>query len=447
MTENFLQGPLAGKLFRFALPVAFTIICEQLVNGTDVFVLGKFVGSAAMAAVGNDVPVVSLLISLLVGLSLGTNVILAQAVGARQEAAVQRILHTSLLFAVLVGLAFTVIGEIMARPLLALLAVPAEVLTEAELYLRIFFLALPFLSLYNFEAAVFRALGDSRAPLYALIFAAAANAVLDVAAGFLGLGLAGVIWATVFAYFMDAAILFGMLSKRTGIHFSRQELSLDRRYLKSIVSIGLPAGLQGMVFSISNLVIQAAINSLGPEVMAASSAAFVVEINTYAFVNGFGQAATTCIGQNFGARQLRRCFQATKKTLLVGCSFVVFISLLIVAAAQPIMTLFSANPQVIAYGADRIYWVTSFQFLNSVIEILSGSLRGYGFSLPPALAVLVAICGVRIAWVMTVFAASPSFPVLLMGYPLSWLVTVILLAIVYRSLRRQIFRRYEERIF
>lgn len=231
MTESFLKGPLAGRLFRFALPVAFTIICEQLVNGTDVFVLGKFVGPAAMAAVGNDVPVISLLISLLVGLSLGTNVTLAQAVGARKEAAARKILHTSLLFSVLIGLVFAGIGEIIVRPLLALLAVPPQVLAEAELYLRIFLLALPFLSLYNFEAAVFGALGDSRAPLYALLFAAAANAVLDLAAGILGLGLAGIIWATVFAYAVDAAILFGMLTRRSEIRLSRHDLSLDRQNL------------------------------------------------------------------------------------------------------------------------------------------------------------------------------------------------------------------------
>lgn len=233
MTESFLKGPLAGRLFRFALPVAFTIICEQLVNGTDVFVLGKFVGPAAMAAVGNDVPVISLLISLLVGLSLGTNVTLAQAVGARKEAAARKILHTSLLFSVLIGLVFAGICEIIVRPLLALLAVPPQVLAEAELYLRIFLLGLPFLSLYNFEAAaaVFRALGDSRAPLYALLFAAAANAVLDLAAGILGLGLAGIIWATVFAYAVDAAILFGMLTRRSEIRLSRHDLSLDRQNL------------------------------------------------------------------------------------------------------------------------------------------------------------------------------------------------------------------------
>ena len=446
MTESFLKGPLAGKLFRFALPVAFTIICEQLVNGTDVFVLGKFVGPAAVAAVGNDVPVVSLLIFLLVGLSLGTNVTLAQAIGARKEAAARKILHTSLLFSVLIGLVFAGIGEIIVRPLLALLAVPPQVFAEAELYLRIFLLALPFLSLYNFEAAVFRALGDSRAPLYALLFAAAANAVLDLAAGILGLGLAGIIWATVFSYAVDAAILFGMLTRRSEIRLSRHDLSLDRQNLRTIVAIGLPAGLQGMVFSISNLVIQAAINSLGAEVMAASSAAFVVEVNIYAFVNGFGQAATTCLGQNFGARQLRRCFLTTKKTLLVGGGTVALISLAVVLLARPIMGIFSADAAIIAYGASRIYWVTGLQIINSVIEILSGSLRGYGFSLPPALVVLIAICGVRILWVKTAFTAVPTFPVLLACYPLSWLVTAVLLTLVYRGLRRQIFLRYEERV-
>ncbi|WP_455788406.1 MATE family efflux transporter [Acidaminococcus fermentans] len=446
MTDSFLKGPLAGKLFRFALPVAFTIICEQLVNATDVLILGKFVGADAMAAVGNDMPVISLLISLLVGLSLGSNVLLAQAIGGGNKAVARKILHTSLLFSVLIGGAFTLVGESITKPLLALLDIPTEVLGAATEYLRIFFVSLPFLSLYNFEAACFRAMGNSRAPLYALIVAALTNGVLDLGAGLLELGLTGVIWATVLAYAVDAAILLGMLRKQQEIPFSWKQLSLDRKNLKDIVEIGLPAGIQGMVFSISNLVIQAAINSLGAEVMAASSAAFVVEINIYAFVNGFGQAATTCIGQNFGAWQLRRCFLTTRKDLLVGGGTVLAISLGVVLLARPIMGIFSTDEAVIAYGMSRIYWVTSMQIINSVIEILSGSLRGYGFSLPPALVVLVAICGVRIIWVKTVFAAAPSFSVLLAGYPLSWLVTAILLAFVYRSLRRPIFRRYEERV-
>lgn len=445
-SDNFLQGPLAGKLFRFAMPVAFTIICEQLVNGTDVLVLGQFVGPEAMAAVGNDTPVLTLLISLLVGLSLGANVLLAQAVGGHKDSEAERILHTAVLASILLGLIFAVIGEVTTVPLLSLLGVPPEVQEDAALYLRIFYFSLPFLSLYNFEAALYRAMGDSRTPLFALILAAAVNAVLDFAAAVLGFGLAGIIWATVFAYLVDAAALFILLMRRKGLHLLPRKLAIAPMQMKQMIRIGLPAGIQGMVFSISNLVVQAAINSLGADVMAASSAAYVIEINIYAFVNSFGQAATTFVGQNFGALQLRRCFEVTKRDLYVGIGFVLSASFATALFAHPLISLFATDPEVIAYGVMRIYLVTGFQVFNCVIEILSGSLRGYGYSLPPALVVLFTVCGVRIIWVLTAFSAVPTFPVLLACYPLSWLVTAVLLTLVYRSLWRQIFLRYGERV-
>ncbi|MGN0950082.1 MAG: MATE family efflux transporter [Mitsuokella sp.] len=444
--DNFLEGPLAGKIFRFALPVAFTIICEQLVSGTDVLILGRFVGPSAMAAVGNDTPVLTLLISLLVGLSLGANVLLAQAIGGRKEKEANKILHTSVLFALLLGLAFAVIGEIVTTPLLALLNVPPEVQNEAEVYLRIFFCSMPFLSLYNFEAALFRAMGDSRTPLYALILAAVLNAVLDLLTASLGFGLAGIVWVTVLAYVLDAVVLFILLVRHPGLHLSLRHMTFASSELKEIVRIGLPAGVQGMVFSVSNLVIQSAINSLGPEAMAASSAAFAIEINIYAFVNGFGQAATTFVGQNFGALKIRRCFDVTKKTLQVETIFVFAVSMATVLAAHPLIALFAKDPLVISYGVMRIYMVTGVQIINGVIEILSGSLRGYGYSLPPALVVLFTVCGVRIIWVLTIFAAAPSFTMLLTCYPLSWLATALLLAIVYRRLRQNIIKNYATRL-
>ncbi|WP_353886351.1 MATE family efflux transporter [uncultured Mitsuokella sp.] len=256
--------------------------------------------------------------------------------------------------------------------------------------MRIFYFSLPFLSLYNFEAALYRAMGDSRTPLFALILAAAVNAVLDFAAAVLGFDLAGVIWATVFAYLVDAATLFILLMRRKGLHLLPRKLAIAPMQMKQMIRIGLPAGIQGMVFSISNLVVQAAINSLGADVMAASSAAYVIEINIYAFVNSFGQAATTFVGQNFGALQLRRCFEVTKRDLYVGIGFVLSASFATALFAHPLISLFATDPEVIAYGVMRIYLVTGFQVFNCVIEILSGSLRGYGYSPPPALVVSVA---------------------------------------------------------
>lgn len=256
-------------------------------------------------------------------------------------------------------------------------------------------------------------MGDSRTPLFALILAAAVNAVLDFAAAVLGFGLAGVIWATVFAYLVDAATLFILLMRRKGLHLLPRKLAIAPMQMKQMIRIGLPAGIQGMVFSISNLVVQ---------------------------------AATTFVGQNFGALQLRRCFEVTKRDLYVGIGFVLSASFATALFAHPLISLFATDPEVIAYGVMRIYLVTGFQVFNCVIEILSGSLRGYGYSLPPALVVLFTVCGVRIIWVLTAFSAAPSFPMLLVCYPLSWFLTAFLLAFVYRSLRRQIFQSYKREV-
>lgn len=447
MNDDFLHGPIAGKLFRFAMPIAFTFIFEQLVNSTDVFILGQFVSEEAMAAVGNDGPVLSLLISMLIGLSIATNVTIAQYIGGRKYPLARQAEHTAILFSFLMGVAVMLLGELLTVPLLSLLAVPPEVYDEAEVYLRVFFLALPFLSLYNFEAAIFRAMGESKTPLYSLILAAIVNLVLDLAAVHIGLGIVGVVGATVVAYIVDAGVLFFLLKKKQGIfHLSLHELSLKASELRQIVHIGVPAGLQGMVFAISNLLIQSAINSLGPEVMAASAAAFVVETNVFAFVTGFGQATTTFVGQNFGALKIRRCFDVTRKALQVEFSFVLLIGVLCCIAAEPIMRLFSANPEVIHYGIIRIYLVSGLQCINGLLDTLSGALRGYGYSLPPALVVLVGVCGTRILWVFTIFAAFPTFLSIMICYPVSWVVAAIMLGLVYRGLRQRIIRSFASRM-
>lgn len=447
MNETFLKGSIAGPLFRFAVPIAFTLILEQAVNMTDVLVLGQFVGTSGMAAVGNDMPVLALLISLMVGLSLGTNVTVAQYIGGKKFEQARMAEHTGILFSLLVGIAFAVLGEVLTEPMLGILGVPAAVMGDAELYLRIFFLGLPFVALYNFEAATFRALGDGKTPLYSLVAAVLTNLVLDLAAGFLGLGLAGIVGATIISYVVDSMVLWFMLMRRTDfLQLRVRDLKLHREELREIIHIGLPAGIQGMVFSISNLVIQSAINSLGPEVMAASSAALTIEINVYSFVNAFGQATTTFVGQNFGAMQIRRCFEVTKKALMVEFSFTLLLSAVCCLLADPLMGLFTTNPDVVYYGTIRLYLVAGLQCINGVIEVLSGALRGYGYSLPPALVALVAICGTRIIWIMTVFAAWPTYFTIMVGYPVSWLVTGIILAVVYRKMRQQIFRNYAGRM-
>ena len=300
---DMTHGSLWDKIVRFALPLALTVFLQQLYNAADVAVVGRFVGTEAMAAVGTNVSLIGLLVNLFMGISLGANVMVARYIGAQAFEKASSAVHTAFLLALAVGLGLMAFGEIFAGPVLAALAVPESVMPLAEMYLRVFLLGMPFMGLYNFQAAIFRSRGDTRTPLQVLAVTSVTNALLDLLfAGPLGWGIAGVAGATVLAQMMAAGMLLHVLRHTEGvIRLDFHKLHWQGQRIREIVKIGLPAGIQAMVFSLSNIVIQAAINSLGADTMAASSAAFTIEINVYCIVYSFSQAATTFVSQNYGA--------------------------------------------------------------------------------------------------------------------------------------------------
>lgn len=437
---DILHGSIADKLVKFALPIGITGIFEQLFNGADVLILGRFVGTDAMAAVGNNMPVISMLVTLLLGLSLGANVTLAQYLGARRYTDISPSVRTAVGLSVAAGIILCIAGELLTPAALNWLAVPSGVYDMAAVYLQIFLLGLPFISLYNFEAAIFRSCGDGKTPLYSLVITSLLNIVLDMASVLLfNAGIAGIVWSTVISYVINALVLLVFLCRtKERVALVIRPLTGNRDALHSILRIGLPAGVQGMVFALSNMLIQSSLNSLGAEAMAASAAALTIEINVYCFVNGFGQATTTFVGQNYGARNLRRCFRITKEALGVEAAFLAVIVFPILWFAGPLIGVFNPDQAVISLGIIRVFCATGAQYLNGVIEILSGSLRGYGYSLPPAIVALAGICGVRIVWLHTAFSLHPTFLVLMLNYPISWLVTVGVLFWVYSMCRKHI---------
>ncbi|MDO4936405.1 MAG: MATE family efflux transporter, partial [Sutterellaceae bacterium] len=311
---DLLNGTLWDKIVLFAVPLAFTGVLQQLFNAADVAVLGHFVSSEAMAAVGNNVPIIGLIISLCIGLALGANVVVARFLGMKDEEKANKAVHTAFALAVVFGVAATLFGQLATGWILGLMDVPESVLAPAETYLRIFLLGMPFIAVYNFLGAVYRSKGDTRTPLWALcaatVFNIAGNLFFVLVVDW---GVAGVALATALANGVAALILFVCLIRMPGVlHLDVKRLFVvEKDTLRMMVRIGWPAGLQGMVFSLSNLVIQSAINSLGPEVMAGSVAAFTVEINVYCFINAFGLATTTFVSQNYGAGNLARCRRAT----------------------------------------------------------------------------------------------------------------------------------------
>ena len=428
---DMTTGSLWHNIPLFAFPVAATSILEQLSNLIATVIIGNFSGdqgTLAMAAVGSNVPLTSLMLNLFIGMSLGSNVVIANAIGRNDQNMVKRAVHTSILMA-LVGFVVIALGEIFAEPMLAALNVPAETMPLASLYLRVFLLSLPSILLYNFEAAIFRSVGITRMPLQALAVSTVLNIGLDlIFVPVLHWGVAGVAIATAIAYTVSAATLFIRLLKTDSVvRVTPRDLAIDPVALKRIVKIGLPAGIQSAVFAVAYIIIQSAINSLGKIVMAASSAACNIEVFAYDVMNSYNQACTTFVGQNYGAGQIRRC----RKTLYL-CLIEDAVSLgatvaLVLLTGRFLLSIFNNDPQVVALGYDRLKIVFFAYIFSLLYEVMSGYLRGFGISLVPAALTALGVCGIRIFWIAVVFPRNPTFRTIMYVYPISLSTTALLI--------------------
>ena len=431
---DMLRGSIWNKLPRYALPVAATAILEQLFNASDLAVVGNFTGdasTAAVAAVGANSPIIGLIVNLFIGIALGANVVIANAIGYGDDDAVHRAVHTAVVLAVVGGVAVAILGELAAAPLLSLLNVPDDVLPLALLYLRIYLLGMPVILLYNFEAAIFRSVGDTKVPLAALAVSGILNVLLNLFfVAVLGMTVNGVAIATVVSNAISALLLFRrLLRTEKCIRMDPRHLRIDGASLKRILSIGLPAGIQSAVFSVSNIVIQSAINSLGTVVMAASSAAFNIEILAYDVLNSFSQACTTFVGQNYGAGQIRRCRKTLLLTLLEDFLASAAAIVIVLLSGKFLLSIFNSDPEVISIGYTRLVIVFSAYTFSMLYEVMSGYMRGFGISLAPAILTTLGVCGVRIAWIKFVFPVSRSFRTIMLAYPVSLSTTALLIFI------------------
>ena len=437
---DMIHGSLGDKIIRFALPVAATGILQQLFNAADIAVIGRFVGKEAMAAVGSNNSLIGLMVTMFGGIAMGANVVIARSTGQANREGIRNAVHTSILIAFVGGMIMTIIGELIARPLLHWMGVPEEIFGEALRYIRIYFAGLPVIFLYNFESAIFRSQGDTRTPLICLTISGVLNVVMNVFfVVVLHMTVDGVALATVLANLISSGLLLIMLMRsQSAIRVQWSGFSYQPRVIGTILRIGAPAGLQGMVFSLSNLCIQSAINSLGADVIAASAAAFNVEIFAYFVLNSFGQACTTFVGQNRGAGDLERCRKATRICMGQDMIFTAVISALILLSGHALLRIFNTDPEVVRLGYTRILILISAELVNVVIEILSGAMRGHGQSLIPAVVSLAGICGVRIIWVYTVFPFSRTFNTIMAAYPISWTITAVVLVVAYFMMMRKI---------
>lgn len=441
---DMLNGSIWNKLPVFALPIAATGILEQLFNASDIAIVGNFAQTdktAAVAAVGANSPIIGLILNLFIGIALGANVVIANAIGRDDRQTVQKAVHTSMVVSVIGGVLVAIIGELIAEPLLTVLNVPDDVLELALLYLRIYFLGMPVILLYNFEAAIFRSIGETKMPLIALTLSGILNVLLNLFFVIvLKMSVNGVATATVLANVVSAGILYIKLVKSDKyIKVEFKKLRIDGKVFAKNMQIGLPAGIQSAVFAVANIVIQGAINSLGTTVIAASSAAFNIEIIAYNVMNSFSQACTTFVGQNFGANKIDRC----KKTLFLCLIEDAIASgtaiLIVLITGKFLLSIFNNNPEVIEIGYTRLVIIFIAYIFSMLYEVMSGYLRGFGFSLVPAILTTVGVCVLRIIWINTVFPANRTFVTIMTAYPVSLATTAVLIfiaLIIYRPSKR-----------
>ena len=437
---DMLHGPLWSKIILFALPFMASSVLQQLFNATDTAIVGRFASSQAMAAVGANTSVISLIIGLFVGMAVGTNVIVARLIGQGKRKEVHDAVVTSISVAILGGLLLIGIGNLVARPLLSLMGTPENIMDQAVLYLRLYMLGVPFSLLYNFGSAILRSKGDSKRPLYALILSGVFNVALNMFFVIvLHWGVAGVAIATAVAHLVSGSTVLFLLSREENrFRVNLLRLFIRKKPLKEILRIGVPAGVQGMVFSFSNIILQSAINSFGSDAVAGTAAAVNFEFISYFVINAFGQAAVTFTSQNYGAGNLDRCREVFRWTVLFGVIASMFVDVMFALFRYELIGLFATEDQVVHYAVTRILMVCLFGWIANSYEVVGGALRGLGYSMLPTIITIVGSCLFRIAWVFMVFPEIGTFESLIIVYPVTWTLTGIMMLTGYAVVRRKL---------
>lgn len=441
-TIDMLHGPLGRPMLRFALPLIASGLLQQSFNSVDVAVVGRFAGSVSLAAVGSNGPVIGLLINMFIGLSIGVNVVIANYIGQRNGRAVRASMSASAVLSLISGVLMLLTAQCIARPILEALDTPEEALDPAVSYLRIFSLGMPLMIIYNFGAAVLRSIGDTKRPFYSLVIAGMVNVVLNLVfvVGF-GMGVNGVAWATVISNGINAAIIVRLLVlERSDVHLDIRAIRPDWRQMRKICSVGIPAGIQSTVFSISNIFILSAINSFGAAAAAGSAAALNFEMYCYFVINAFGQTCVAFTSQNYGAGQPDRCRRALTISLAYSFSASIFLNVVIAWQRDFFNHVFTSDPEVLFFAGERVATVLLFQFIACYYEMAGSWLRGVGHSMTPALITIFGTCVFRLMWVYF-FPAGATFAQLLTIYPFSWLLTDIIMYVAFRRISADLFGR------
>lgn len=437
-----LHGPLLGKIVMFALPYAATGILQQLFNSVNVFVVGRFDSSHAMAAVGATTFLINLIINLFLGVSVGANAVIANNIGRRDLQAVHRAVSTTVALSLIGGAILLVVGLLVATPLLRLLGTPADVIHDSALYLNICFLGAPFFMVYNFGAAIFRSKGDTRTPLYILAVAGVINVVVSMVTVIVfHMSVAGVACAYFVSNMFSAVVITTLLWREKGEFRVRlRQIRIYRKELGDILAIGLPAGLQATVFSFSNVFVQSSINKFGYAAIAGASLSITFDTYCYYVLTAFCATAITFTGQNYGAGQVDRCRRIFRLCFLLGGASIFTANMVFVLFGPPIASVFTTDPQVVHYCTSRIYVALAFQWIATSYEIPAACMRGLEKSLAPALLTIFGTCFIRLGWIFLVLPHWYGYEHLMLCYPISWVITGVLVSSVYVAASRKAYR-------
>lgn len=441
---DMVHGPLLKNIWIFAVPLMLTNMLQMLFNTADTVVVGRFAGEQALAAVGSTGSLCGLLISLFNGLSVGSNVLIAKYLGAGDHEKIEKSVHTSITMAAISGIFLMVAGFFLSRPLLQLMSTPADIIDLSETYMQIYFAGTFFLLIYNFGSAILRAKGDTKRPLYFLFICGVTNLVLNLLFVIVfHMSVAGVALATLISQALSAFLVcFTLCHEMDATRLDFKQLGIDVSMALDIIRIGVPAGIQGVVFSLSNVVVQSSINSLNSSaIIAGNSAANNIENFVYIGMSAFNQSCLTFTSQNVGAHNYKRISQIMRTTMLLSIISSVGIGVAVRYFGHSLLSLYTSEPAVIEAGLVRLTYVSMLLFLNGILDVFVDSMRGMGFSTLPTVLMIVGICGIRLTWLLTVFPAHHSLEVIYLCYPLSWSVTSLILGILWFFVHRKIMKQ------
>ena len=437
------NGPLVGKIIKFAVPLALSGILQLLFNAADIVVAGRFAGSQALAAVGSTSALINLIVNLFSGLSIGVNVLVARYYGAGDRKNLYETVHTAVLISLISGVVLIFIGVGLSQPLLELMGTPDDVINQAVLYMRIYFVGMPVMMLYNFGSAILRAVGDTQRPLYFLLLAGVVNVFLNLFFVIVfQMGVAGVATATVISQCISAGlVLICLVRSDTVYRVNLKELKIYKEKLVQMVKIGVPAGIQGATFSVSNVLLQSSINSFGSIAMAGSTAGSNIEGFVWTAMDAFTQSTLSFTGQNYGAKKFHRI----TKVVWYNLGLVTLVGLVLgigaYLAGPWLLQIYSTDPEVISYGLERMLLVCAPYAICGIMNVMVGAMRGLGSSLTPMVVSIFGVCVLRVIWIYTVFPLDRTFFTLFLSYPVTWLVTGLIEVVCFYFIRKRAIQR------